>query len=61
MLGKLSPYRKSIAAALGAAAMALQAALTDGRIESVEWWAIGIAVLTALGVYQVENRPTPSP
>ena len=61
MLEKLSPYRKSIMAALGAAALAVQTALTDGKIESAEWWIIGIAVLTALGVYQLENKPAPSP
>lgn len=61
MLGKLRPYYKTVAAALGAAAVALQAALTDGNVESAEWWAIGIAVLTALGVYQVENKPATSP
>lgn len=61
MLGKIRPYYKSIAAALGAAALALQSAITDGEITTAEWVAIGIAVLTALGVYQVENRPATSP
>lgn len=61
MLPKLRPYYKSIAAVLGAAALALQAALTDGEVTSQEWWTVGIAVLTALGVFQVENRPAPSP
>lgn len=61
MLVRLSPYFKSIAAALGAAGIAVQAALTDGEITTAEWLTIGIAVLTALGVYQVENRPAPSP
>lgn len=61
MLLKLSPYFKSIAAALGAAVIAVQAALTDGEITSAEWLTIGIAVLTTLGVFQVENRPVPSP
>lgn len=60
-LAKLRPYSKSIFAAIGAAALALQAAVSDGQITTDEWWKIGIAVLMALGVYQVENKPAPSP
>lgn len=61
MLGKLRPYYKTIAAALGATAIALQSAYTDGEITSAEWVAIGIAALTALGVFGVENKPATSP
>lgn len=59
MLEKLRPYSKSILAAVGAAAVAVQAALTDGGITADEWGAIVVAVLVALGVYQVRNSPTP--
>lgn len=61
MLSQLRPYSKSIMAALGALVLALQTAYTDGEITTAEWVAIGIAVLTALGVFQVENKPATSP
>lgn len=50
-------YRKFIIAALGAGAVAVQAAMTDGTITVNERWAIGFAVLAALGVVVVPNAP----
>lgn len=50
-------YRKAIIAALGAVATAVASALTDGTITMGEWALVVVAVLTALGVYQVRNEP----
>lgn len=58
---KLGPYAKSVVAALLAGAYALQAAISDENVTNTEWVAIGIAVLTAVGVYAVPNRPYPDP
>jgi len=67
--GGAGTYRKAIAAgvlgALGTAALAVQAAVTDSSITSAEWASIGIVFVTALastfGVYAVSNRPAPPP
>ena len=61
----MNAYAKAIAAAIlgaaGTAAVAIQAAVTDGSITSAEWATIGIAFLTALastaGVYATANKP----
>lgn len=50
-------YAKFIVAALIAGAVALQAALTDDHVTNTEWLTIGIAVLGALGVWAVPNKP----
>lgn len=46
---------KFIVAVVGAGLIALQSALTDG-ITNSEWVGIGIAVVTALGVYALPNK-----
>jgi hypothetical protein len=50
-------YAKFVTAAAGAAAVAIQAAVTDGVITTQEWAAIGIAALTAAIVLLVPNKP----
>lgn len=59
MVEKLLPYAKSIFAALGAVAVVIQAALTDGTITTEEWGQIVVAVLVAAGVYQIRNKSLP--
>lgn len=50
-------YAKFIVAVLIAGGVALQAALTDDHVTNAEWLTIGIAVLGALGVWAVPNKP----
>jgi len=50
-------YWKSIIAAVGAAVIALQAAITDEDVTPNEWTKIGIAAVTALLVYAKSNEP----
>lgn len=57
MLEKLLPYAKSIFAALGAVAVVVQAALSDGTITPEEWGQIVTALVVAIGVYQIKNKP----
>jgi hypothetical protein len=58
MIGK---YSKTIVAAVLAAAYAFQAAITDDVVTSTEWIGIGLAVLTALGVWAVPNARVSDP
>jgi hypothetical protein len=58
---RLAPYAKTVAAILTAFAIAAQAPLTDGKITSGEWLAIGIALLGSGAVFQVENKPAVKP
>lgn len=51
----LAPYRKTIAAVLGAAGAVVLAALTDNRITVAEAYVIALAVLTAVLTYVVPN------
>ena len=55
----LGKYAKTVVAVVLAAATAMQAALTDDTVTNTEWVAIGLAVLTALGVWAVPNNPSP--
>lgn len=50
-------YAKTIVATVIAVAYAVQAALSDEAISSSEWVGIGLAALTALGVWAVPNKP----
>lgn len=52
-----SKYAKAIVAIVAALALAFSAALTDAIVTSSEVASIGIAVLTAVGVYLVPNLP----
>ncbi|MBA9003651.1 MULTISPECIES: hypothetical protein [Thermomonospora] len=54
---KISAYWKSVIAAAGPVLLAAQAAIEDGRIDSGEWIPIGVAVLVALGVWGIPNKP----
>lgn len=53
----VSQYRKTIVAILGLAVLVI-AAFADDRLTGDEWWTIGVAIATALGVYVVPNVPT---
>ncbi len=53
----MARYSKFLVAALTAALAALAAALTDNTVTSQEAVGVALAVLTALGVYVVPNRP----
>jgi hypothetical protein len=50
-------YAKAIVAVIGAGVAALQFALEDGVVVGQEWTTIIIAVVTAIGVYLVPNKP----
>lgn len=50
-------YAKFIVAAVTAALVAVGAAITDGTVTGAEWIAIATAVLGAIAVYVVPNRP----
>jgi len=56
---KLGAYAKTIVAVVLAAAYALQAALSDDTVTTTEWIGIGLAVLTALGVWAIPNQSRP--
>jgi len=50
-------YAKAILAVIAAGVVALQQALDDDVLLANEWTSIGIAVLTAIGVYLIPNKP----
>lgn len=50
-----SKYAKAIVATLTAVGTILAAALSDGTVDTVEVANVGIALLTAVGVYWVPN------
>jgi hypothetical protein len=54
---KVPEYAKTVVATVTAGATVLGSALTDNNISGTEWVGIGLAVLTALGVYAVPNAP----
>jgi uncharacterized membrane protein YcjF (UPF0283 family) len=49
---------KFIVALVGAGLIAVQTGLTDGGLSTQDWVSIGIAVITALGVYALPNAET---
>ena len=55
-MSKFAEYWKAIVAVIGAVAVVVQAALTDGTITSAEWVTIAIAAVTAVGVYLKANK-----
>lgn len=61
MLGSLSPVAKTVVAALLGALTTIHALLDgpNGNVSNSEWVTIGIAFVTALGVYAVPNTPAP--
>jgi hypothetical protein len=57
----LSPFWKTVVAALGTVAIGVKAALVgDELISPQEWIEIGIAAATTFLVWLVPNRPSPS-
>lgn len=52
-----SRYAKAIVAIVAALSLAFSAALTDGVVTTLEAASVGIALLTAVGVYLVPNLP----
>ncbi|WUI02119.1 hypothetical protein OHR68_10015 [Spirillospora sp. NBC_00431] len=54
---KIGRYAKTVVAGVLAGAYALQAALSDDTVTNTEWFAIGTAVLIAIGVLAVPNSP----
>jgi hypothetical protein len=52
---RIPAYAKTVVAAIVAGATVLASAVTDNSISGTEWVGIGLAVLTALGVYAVPN------
>ncbi len=57
----MSAYAKAIVATVIAALIALQAALTDGGVDSSEWVKIALAAMGVLTVYLVPNTPSDKP
>lgn len=53
----MGKYAKAGVAVAAAAAVALQAAFTDGSVSPQEWVGIALAALAALGVWAVPNKP----
>jgi hypothetical protein len=56
----MSRYMKFIVAALGAAAYAVQAAISDGNITGTEGVGIGTAAVIAVVVLLVPNKQAPT-
>lgn len=54
----MAKYAKAGVAIAAAALVALQAALTDDAIITQEWLGVGLAVLAAVGVWAVPNKPS---
>jgi hypothetical protein len=50
-------YAKFAVAGALAGLTALAAAVTDNSVSTAEWCAIGLATLSAIGVYLVPNKP----
>jgi len=54
---KFAEYWKAIVAVIGAVAVVVQTALTDGTITTAEWVTIAITAVTAVGVFLKANKP----
>jgi hypothetical protein len=52
----MSKYAKALVA-VGALAVAVGRAVTDGSIDPTEWATIGTALTAAVGVWYVPNKP----
>ncbi|MBG0828571.1 hypothetical protein HS041_12405 [Planomonospora sp. ID67723] len=53
---QISKYWKSVLATLGATVVAAEAIVDDSVVTDNEWVNLGIAALTAVGVYLVPNK-----
>jgi hypothetical protein len=58
---KISKYWKGVIASASPVLLAVQAAVTDSRIDAGEWVAIGTAALIAVGVIATPNKPEAKP
>lgn len=58
---RIGAYAKTVVAVLLAGVTALHAAISDHNITEPEWVGIAIAVITAVGVYAIPNKPYPDP
>ena len=59
-MSKLGQYRKSGAALIGSVLTWAGAAyVPTGHVNRPEWYALAVALATALGVYSVSNSPAP--
>ncbi|WP_242908663.1 hypothetical protein [Actinomadura terrae] len=56
---KISAYWKGVIAGLAPVLATVQAATDDGRLDTSELITIGGALLVALGVWRVPNKPEP--
>lgn len=55
---KLAPYRKFLVALAGLLGQIVSVGLMSGNVQ--HYATIALAILTALGVHQVENTPAPT-
>lgn len=53
----LNPYMKAVVAVLTAGLIALKPLLANGHITGSDWITVALAVLGAIGVYAIPNRP----
>lgn len=53
----MSNYMKAIVAAVTAGLIALQTALSHGTLTGSDWITVALAVLGAVAVYLVPNKP----
>ncbi len=53
---QISKYWKSVLATVGAVVVAAEAVVDDAVVTDNEWVNLGIAALTAVGVFLVPNR-----
>ena len=56
-MSNLANYWKAIVAVVGAVAVVVQTALTDGTITNAEWVTIAITAVTAVAVFLKANKP----
>ena len=54
----MSNYSKAIVAVLIAALTSIQTAMSEGPMTTQKWVTVGLAVVGAIGVYLVPNRPS---
>lgn len=58
---KVSNVAKGIVALVTAGVAAVSAVISDGVVTNEELVFVGLALLTALGVYEVPNSPSATP
>lgn len=54
---KISPYLKAVVAVATAGLIALKPLLASGHLTGSDWVTVALAVLGAIGVYAIPNRP----